>query len=85
LGAAFIAISGDIAMLHALEVSPVARKRGIGTKIMQAAANWALENGAFWLSLMVTRANVPANSLYRGLGMKEVGQYHYRRAAQAKQ
>ena len=84
LGVAFVAISGDIAMLHALEVSPNARRRGIGTNVMQEAAHWAHNNGAPWLSLMVTRANIAANALYRRLGMVEVGKYHYRRATQAK-
>lgn len=85
LGVAFVATSGEIAMLHALEVSPHARRRGIGTDIMKAASHWARENGASSLTLMVTRANTPANALYRGLGMIEVGHYHYRRAPQAKQ
>jgi ribosomal protein S18 acetylase RimI-like enzyme len=51
---------------------------------MQAAFRWAATNKAAWLSLMVTRANIPANELYRGLGMHEVDAYHYRRAPQAK-
>lgn len=83
-GVAFLAMSGDIAMLHALEVSPSARRQGIGTDIMHAAVNWARDNDANWLSLMVTRANIAANTLYRGLGMGEVGHYHYRREPQAK-
>ncbi|MBT8413175.1 MAG: GNAT family N-acetyltransferase [Boseongicola sp.] len=84
LGAAFIAISDSIAMLHALEVAPPARRRGLGKGLMQAASQWAASNGANWLSLMVTRANTPANELYRRLGMREVGAYHYRRAPKAK-
>lgn len=82
-GVAFVAISDDIAMLHALEVSAHARRRGIGTDLMDAATNWAAANGAAWLALMVTRANTPANALYHALGMREVGHYHYRRAPQA--
>ena len=84
LGVAFVAISEGIAMLHALEVSPSARRRGLGTALMQAAFRCAATNKAAWLSLMVTRANMPANELYRGLGMHEVDAYHYRRAPQAK-
>jgi GNAT superfamily N-acetyltransferase len=83
-GVAFVAIYKRIAMLHALEVAPSGRRLGFGTRLMNAAAHWATANGAAWLSLMVTRANVPANALYRGLGMTEVGAYHYRRAPKAK-
>ena len=83
-GVAFVAISNRIAMLHALEVAPSARRLGFGTRLMHAAAHWATANRATWLSLMVTRANAPANALYRGLGMAEVGAYHYRRAPKAK-
>ncbi len=79
-GVTFVAIHGTTAMLHALEVSPAHRRLGIGRTLMDGAANWARAQGADWLSLMVTRANAPANALYRSLGMSEVGRYHYRRA-----
>lgn len=77
---AFIAIDGDIAMLHALEVRPALRKRGLGRKTMQAAANWAAAQGARWMTLAVTRENVAANALYSSLGMTPATSYHYRRA-----
>ncbi len=77
----FVACAGDIAMLHALEVLPDARRQGVGATMMAAAANWALLQGATTLALMVTRDNAPANSLYLSLGMGEVGQYHYRRTS----
>ncbi|MGI9388820.1 MAG: GNAT family N-acetyltransferase [Boseongicola sp.] len=75
----FVARHDDIAMLHALEVSPEARRRGVGATMMAAAASWAAKQGADTLVVMVTRDNAPANSLYQSLGMVEVGQYHYRR------
>ena len=77
----FVARHGGIAMLHALEVMPAARRRGVGATMMMAAANWAALHGATTLALMVTRDNTPANALYRSLGMSEVGQYHYRRTS----
>lgn len=77
---AFIAIDDDIAMLHALEVRPASRKRGMGRKTMQAAANWAAAQGAKWMTLAVTRENVAANALYTSLGMTPATSYHYRRA-----
>jgi GNAT superfamily N-acetyltransferase len=75
----FVACNDRIAMLHALEVIPEARRCGAGTTMMAAAANWAVSQNAEMLVVMVTRDNAPANALYRSLGMAEVGQYHYRR------
>lgn len=79
-GTAFIAADGDIAMVHALEITPSERRKGVAATIMKAAANWALQVGASWLALAVTRANQPANGLYRKLGLTVATTYHYRRA-----
>jgi len=79
-GTGFVALSGDVAMLHALEVVPDARRKGVGRAILQGCANWAHARGAAWMALAVTRANVAANALYQALGMREVAKYHYRRA-----
>ena len=65
-------------MLHALEVRPGLRRRGVGATLLQAAANWAADQGASRLSLVVTRRNAAARALYARLGMGVVGQYHYR-------
>lgn len=78
VGAAFVAISGDVAMLHALEVRVAARRRGSANNILRCAAQWALDHGAMTLSLVVTEANAPARALYASLGMAVVGKYHYR-------
>lgn len=77
-GAAFIGIHGDIAMLHALEVAPIARRKGLAVHMMRAAAEWAVANRAEWLSILVTQQNVAAQGLYASLGMQPVGTYHYR-------
>lgn len=77
-GACFVALSGDVAMLHALEVLPAHRRQGAGRDLLQAAALWAKDQGAQTLSLVVTRENQPARALYESLGMQIVGQYHYR-------
>lgn len=79
-GTVFVAADQDIAMLHALEVSPGERRKGVGRTLITAAANWAESVGATWLTLAVTAANKPANALYQGAGMQTVGAYHYRRA-----
>lgn len=77
-GTAFVATKGDHAMLHALEVRPQLRRQGAGEVILRAAANWAAEQGATELSLVVTERNAAARALYDRLGMAVVGQYHYR-------
>ncbi|OIQ75901.1 putative acetyltransferase [mine drainage metagenome] len=77
-GAAFVGVAGDIAMLHALEVSHAMRRQGSAANMMRAAANWAQTQGAGWFSLVVTETNAPARALYASLGMSVVGQYHYR-------
>lgn len=77
-GAAFVALHGDIAMLHALEVAPPMRHQGSARALVRAAAFWAADHGAATLSLVVTAANTPARALYASLGMQAVGQYHYR-------
>ena len=77
-GVAFVACHGDVAMLHALEVSPPLRRQGVGERLLRAAANWAAEQGATQLSLVVTRQNTAARALYARLGMGVVGHYHYR-------
>ncbi len=77
-GAAFVAIHGDTAMLHALEVAPDLRRKGVARNILRAAADWAQSNGAETFSLVVTTANAGARALYASLGMQAVGEYHYR-------
>jgi GNAT superfamily N-acetyltransferase len=80
-GTGFVACDGEVAMVHALEVRPEARRNGLARQMMQHAATWAGRNGATHLALAVTRANAGANALYSSLGMEVVGQYHYRMAA----
>lgn len=81
-GCAFVAAAGGVAMLHALEVAPGARRRGLGVLLTRAAAAWAVAQGAGVLALAVTEANAPARALYGGLGMVEAARYHYRLSAQ---
>lgn len=77
-GAAFVAMHGKTAMLHALEVSPGARRQGSGHNILREAARWGQENGADTLSVVVTQANIGARALYDFVGMQRAGHYHYR-------
>lgn len=77
-GTGFVAIHNRIAVIHALEIALPARRKGLARRVMSIAADWARANGADSLALQVTRANTAALALYSGLGMEEVGQYHYR-------
>ena len=74
----FVAADDEIAMVHALETKGAYRRHGVGRRLMTGAGFWAETQGAEWLTLAVTRANVAANALYRSLGMGELTAYHYR-------
>ena len=77
-GVGFLALGGEIAMLHAVEVLPEFRRTGVAKKLMAEAAKWAEDHGAKYMALMTTRDNQAANRLYSSLGMRPVGHYHYR-------
>ncbi|PTE20419.1 GNAT family N-acetyltransferase [Cereibacter changlensis JA139] len=77
-GVAFIAIHGETAMLHGLEVTPSQRRQGSANNILRCAAAWAQDQGTKRFSLVVTTGNDPARRLYASFGMRSVGQYHYR-------
>jgi GNAT superfamily N-acetyltransferase len=77
-GVAFVACHGTEAMVHALDVRDSHRRQGLGRNLVHAAANWADQQGATRLSLVVTRQNAAARALYARLGMEVVGEYHYR-------
>jgi len=77
-GAAYVAMHGTTAMLHALEVLPEFRRKGLGLAMTAAAAVWATEQDATSFSLVTVTANKAACGLYRQLGMTEAGHYHYR-------
>lgn len=76
-GAAFVAIHGGVAMVHAVEVQAELRRKGLAGWMMRRAALWAAENGASRLALAVLRSNEPALSLYRAMGFAEASGYRY--------
>lgn len=79
-GVAFGAVHGTTAMLHALEVPPGFRRKGVARLMLSGIAHWVTLQGADRLALAVTEANGPARALYGGLGMEQAGAYHYREA-----
>ncbi len=77
-GTAFVAIHNGTAMLHAIETSHGFRRQGLGRQMVRTLAFWAQDHGAHTCALLVTKANIGANTLYASLGMTPVGGYHYR-------
>lgn len=81
-GTAFAAIHDGTAMLHAIETAHAFRRQGVARHMVRALAFWALEKGAHTVALLVTRANIGANTLYTSMGFEAVGGYHYRIATE---
>ena len=78
-GVAYVGCDKDIAMMHALEILPNLRRKGLAVQMMGAMGAWALRNGADTFSLVVLTQNDAACGLYEKLGMVKIGQYHYRK------
>ncbi|WP_342069090.1 GNAT family N-acetyltransferase [Yoonia algicola] len=78
-GTVYVGIAANCAMIHALEIGTAHRRQGLAQYLTRAAAFWARDHGADYLTLVTTQLNVAANALYTSLGMTLVGQYHYRR------
>ena len=78
-GVAYVGCDKDIAMMHALEILPELRRKGLALQMMGAMGAWALRNGADTFSLVVLTQNDAACGLYERLGMVKIGQYHYRK------
>lgn len=77
-GTGFAAIHNGTAMLHAIETASAVRRQGLGRHMIRTLAFWAQDQGAHTCALLVTKANIAANTLYTSLGMTPVGGYHYR-------
>lgn len=76
-GAAFAAVHADVAMVHAVEVLPPFRRRGLAGWMIRQAALWAAEQGAARIGLAVSRANTGARATWDRLGFAEVAGYAY--------
>ncbi|WP_422049004.1 GNAT family N-acetyltransferase [Shimia sp.] len=82
-GASFLAMHEGIGMVHSLEILPHQRRQGVAQFLMRRAAIWVQQHGGTHLSVICTTANEGANALYASLGMRVVGQYHYRQKTNA--
>ena len=69
--------SGKILVVHRLAVHPVFQQKGIGKLLMEFAVEHARENGFTSLRLDVIRDNHAAGTLYRNMGFKETGSFHF--------
>ena len=77
-GVAFASADTGIAMIHAVAVQKDLRRQKIAQSMMVAIAEWANSNDIPWIATLCTENNTIARRLYQSLGMKIVGQYHYR-------
>ena len=77
-GTAYIGVHKGVGMVHALEILPQQRRKGVGALAMRHAAIWALSQTASHMSVICTKENKAANALYASLKMRLVGGYHYR-------
>lgn len=72
-GFVLVRVAAEEAEILTLAVEPAARRRGIGTALMIAGAREAARRGARRLFLEVADGNSAALTMYRRLGMVEVG------------
>jgi ribosomal protein S18 acetylase RimI-like enzyme len=66
-------LAPDRSWLTALWVEPAARGAGLGARLIEAAADWAREQGAATVELSVTTNNDAAATLYARAGFAETG------------
>lgn len=76
-GALRAALVEDHVHLSVLAVDPAARRRGLASALLAAAAQWGQERGARWGVLQVALHNTGARALYDRLGFVEHHRYRY--------
>ena len=72
-GMVLVRVAADEAEILTLAVAPGARRRGLGRRLMQAAAAQAREVGASRLFLEVSSRNAAARALYQSQGFTQAG------------
>ena len=58
----------DLAVVWDLRVAPAARRRGVGTALLEASVRWAVSRGCRELKVETQHINVPACRLYASQG-----------------
>ena len=74
----FAACHNNICMIHAVEVLARLRRQGVAERLMRGAAWWAQQQGVEFTVALTTSENIPAQNLYRKMGMEVAAHYHYR-------
>jgi len=64
-------------ILNDLYVDSSVRRLGVGRMLMNAAKEFAVENGSAWLELATAKDNHAARALYRSLGYKIDEKYEH--------
>ncbi|WP_428698589.1 GNAT family N-acetyltransferase [Stappia sp.] len=64
--------------IYDLAVAPMARRAGLGARLVRAAMARGAASGCRHAWLQVTAENAPARALYRRLGFRDGYAYHYR-------
>jgi GNAT superfamily N-acetyltransferase len=72
-----VVADGRLAGFFDLTVVPEARRRGIGSSITRAAAQWAAAQSAEWLWAQVASTNRASCAAQQSLGMREAYRYVY--------
>lgn len=80
VGVCLVVAERGWAGVFSMATHPAARRRGVGTALLRAGAEWAAAHGARGLYLLVEPDNEPALGLYARVGFERAYGYHYRAA-----
>jgi len=81
LGCLFAVADGAFCGVFDLAVRPEAKRRGVGLRLMSAAAAWGVARGARHLWAQVAVTNAASQALMARMGLREAYRYVYRREA----
>lgn len=71
-------VDGDWVGVHALDMVPGLRRRGLGRRLMIEVLEWSAEQGATTVWLHVETDNQPALAFYAGMGFRTHHSLRYR-------
>ncbi|MFZ6762498.1 GNAT family N-acetyltransferase [Pseudoroseomonas sp. WGS1072] len=72
-----VAADGPLLGFFDIATDPAFRRRGLGRRLLAAAADWGQSRGAVTGWLQVSATNAAAMNLYEALGFREVYRYRY--------
>ncbi|NRG17177.1 N-acetyltransferase [Rhizobiales bacterium] len=79
VGTAIATVDRDLVGIYDVAVAPVARRRGLGARLVHSCLDAGARRDCRYSWLQVTAENEPARHLYAKLGFREFYSYHYRR------